>query len=193
MTPAEAAKAVLMLQAAYPAARWTEATVELYEAMLSDLDTELVRGAIARHICTSKFMPTVAEVREAAADIAVGPSRSGVEAWGDVGMAIRRTGSYGAPKFEDPLVAECVRIMGWRNLCLGDSPEAADRARFCELYTDLQRKQRQHDVSAPGRLLPAGRAPAQLSGNVRELTARVGTGPLQPNHGKTGSEKARRL
>ena len=37
MTPAEAAQVVALLAAAYPGARWSEATVGLYEAMLSDL------------------------------------------------------------------------------------------------------------------------------------------------------------
>ena len=174
MTPAEAAKAVLMLQAAYPGARMTAMTGELYESMLADLEFDVVRGAIARLICTSKFLPTIAEVRDAAAEITLGPIRSAVAAWGDVTMAVRRVGHYGCPKFEDPLVAECVRALGWRSLCLGDSGEAADRARFCELYSDLQRKQRQRDVSEPGRLLPAGRPPNQLPSNVRELTRKVG-------------------
>jgi hypothetical protein len=174
LTPAEAAKVVATLQAAYPAARWSEGTIALYELMLADLDVALTRDAVARIIRTSKFLPTVAEILDAAAEITVGPTRNGVDAWGDVGMAIRRVGSYGAPSFADPLVAECVRIMGWRNLCLGDSPEAADRARFCELYADLQRKQRVRDVSEPGRLLPAASRRPELAGDVQGLLRRIG-------------------
>lgn len=177
MKPSEAAKVVGLLQAGFPAARMTEATVLLYERLLVDLDFELASATVERLICTSKFCPTVAEIRDAAADLALGPSRSGVEAWGDVGMAIRRVGSYGTPTFEDPLVAECVRIMGWRNLCLGEAPEHTDRARFCELYADLQRKQRVADVSVPGRLMPA-RTPELMTHNVRELTSGIG-GPVQ--------------
>jgi hypothetical protein len=173
VTPAEAAKAVLVLQSAYPGARMTEMTAELYEHLLADLDAEVAQRAIARLVCISKFLPTIAEIRDAAADVALGAARSGLEAWGDVLMAIRRTGSYGVPTFTDPLVAECVRILGWRTLCLGDSPEAVDRARFAELYVDLQRRRRQNDVSEPGRLLPS-REPAQLPGNVHELVRRVG-------------------
>jgi hypothetical protein len=173
VTPAEAAKAVAMLQAAYPAARWAEATIALYELMLSDLDFAVAGSAIARIIRTSKFLPTIAEVFDVAADLTVGPTRSAVDAWGDVGTAIRRVGSYGVPRFADSIVAECVRVMGWRNLCLGDSPEAANRARFCELYADLQRKQRARDVSEPERLLPPpGRVP-EFAGNVRSLLQKV--------------------
>ncbi|HET7545167.1 MAG TPA: replicative helicase loader/inhibitor [Polyangiaceae bacterium] len=158
MTPAEAAKSVAVLAAAYPNARWATATIQVYEEMLGDLDFALVKRAISRLVCTSKFLPTIAEIREASADFALGAGRNAIDAWGDVTMAIRRIGSYGAPTFKDPLVGECVRIMGWRYLCLSESSEVADRARFAELYTDMQRKQRLSDLSEPGRLLPEARA-----------------------------------
>lgn len=175
MTPAEAARAVAVLQAAFPAARWSEATVAVYESLLSDLDAELVTRAIERIIRSSKFLPTVAEVRDAAAELAFGPGRSGLEAWAEVGLAIRRVGSYGSPTFDDPLVAECVRVLGWRTLCHGGSPEGVDRARFVELYQELLRRQRLQDVSEPGRILPPAEAEQKLlPSNVRDLVRRVG-------------------
>lgn len=172
MKPSEAAAAVAVLLAAFPAARWSDSTVDVYERMLADLDYDLVRGAIGRIICSSKFLPTIAEIREAAAEISVGPTRSAVDAWGDVTMAVRRVGYVASPKFEDPVVAECVRVMGWRNLCLADVPESVDRARFCELYADLQKKQRVRDVSEPGRLLPPTGERA-LVGKVGDLLRKI--------------------
>ena len=94
------------------------------------------------------------EVLDTAADLTVGPGRSAVDAWGDVGHAIRRVGYIGVPNFRDPIVDYCVRAMGWLNLCKGDSLEAADRARFCELYEHRQAEQRKWDVSEPSKLLP---------------------------------------
>jgi hypothetical protein len=173
VTPVEAAKAVALLQGAYPGARWSESTVELYEAMLAELDFELARAAIVRIVRSSKFLPTIAEILDAVADVGIGPMRSPVEAWGDVTMAIRRVGYIGVPEFEDPLVGDCVRALGWRTLCIGETPEGVDRARFCELYQDLQRKRRLADVSEPARLLP-GREPARLPARVRELTTGIG-------------------
>jgi|GEM_PF-965915 len=170
MTPVEAAKAVALLAAAYPAARWSEQTGQIYEQMLADLDFEVAKQAVMRLVCTSKFLPTIAELREAAGDIVLGPCRNGIDAWGDVTMAIRRVGSYGTPTFKDSLVGECVRIMGWRYLCLAETSEAADRARFAELYTDLQRRQRTANLSEPGRLLPEGRR--EQRSTPKELAAR---------------------
>ena len=176
MTPTETKKVVGLLLAAFPNARMTEATVDLYERMLVDLDFGQAQDAVGRLICTSRFMPTIAEIREASADLSIGPARTGVAAWADVMLAIRRVGQYDLPTFEDPIVAECVRAMGWRYLCTADVPESVDRARFAELYNDLQRRTRVQTITAPGRLLPPPKAEqtAELPGNVRELTRKVG-------------------
>jgi hypothetical protein len=152
MQRSEAAKLVAMISAAWRDAAISDATAEIYETMLADLSFETAQQAVARLIATNKWLPTIAEIRATAADIEHGPARKGGEAYGDVLAEIRRTGAYGVPTFKDPVVAECVRLMTWRGLCLGDN-EAADRARFIELYDGLQTRVRA-DVVA-GRALPA--------------------------------------
>jgi hypothetical protein len=149
----ETAKLVAMLTAAFPGAKLSEATCQVYESMLLDLSFEAAQQAVARLICTSKWLPTVAELRQTAADIERGPVRRGAEAYADVIAEIRRTGQYGVPRFTDPIVTECVTLMTWRGLCLGDN-EAADRARFIELYDSLAARQRVDIVA--GRQLPSG-------------------------------------
>lgn len=161
MTPAETAKLVAVLATAYPAARVSAETSELYEAMLGDLDFALVQRAAARHVATSKWFPSVAELRAAAVELALGPRRTGLEAWGDVVEAIRFVGAYGAPRFEDERVAECVRMLGWRGLCLADN-EASDRARFAELYEALAQRARVDAVAGESLALPAPGARAEL-------------------------------
>jgi hypothetical protein len=141
-----------MLVAAYPAAQVSEQTVEVYVTMLHDLDRSPVEQAIVRLIATSKFLPTVAEIRAMAVSVERGAERRGVEAWGDVLSEIRRVGVYGKPRFGDPLTAECVRMLGWRTLC-ESSHDFADRARFAELYDERQNRERQDAVA--GRALPA--------------------------------------
>jgi hypothetical protein len=131
--PIEAAKLVAMLSAAYRDAPISEATAEVYEAMLADLPFAATQAAVARLVATSKWFPTVAEIREAVVAVERGAVRSGVEAWGDV-------------------VTECVELTGWRGLCLGEN-EAADRAKFVQLYDALAARDRT-DAQA-GRALPA--------------------------------------
>jgi hypothetical protein len=153
MKAIEAAKLVAMLSAAYRDAKLNAEASQVYEAMLADLDFGLAQQSVARLICTSKWLPTVAEIRQTAADIERGPVRRGAEAYADVIAEIRRTGQYGTPRFTDPVVTECVTLMTWRGLCLGDN-EAADRARFIELYDSLAARQRVDIVA--GRQLPSG-------------------------------------
>jgi hypothetical protein len=154
MQRSETLKLVALLAAAWRDAAISDETAGVYSSMLADLDFDVAQQAVHRLINTSKWLPTVAEIRATAADIEHGPVRAGGEAYGDVLAEIRRTGHYGVPRFQDPLVAEAVGIMGWRGLCLGDN-EAADRARFIEVYDRLASRGRA-DVVA-GRALPAPR------------------------------------
>lgn len=169
MTRADAAEIVAMLTAAFPDARWSDATCQLYEQAILDLDVQVARAATLRLIATSRFRPTVAELRDAAADVAVGERRRGADAWGDVVQAIRRFGSYRTPVFDDPITARVVEALGWRNLCLSESPEASDRARFIELYEAFSESARRELVSTPGRIQQAAQLPAR--GGVGQRTA----------------------
>lgn len=170
MTRVEAAKLVAMLLQAYPSAQFGPASSALYERMLADLDAGVCGAAVERLIGTSKWLPTIAEIRAMAADLRHGARRLGVEAYGDVVEATRRVGSYRPPpEFADPLVAECVKLLGWRNLCRGEN-EASDRARFIELYDGLSERQRTD--AAAGRTLPAparGYTPTLPGTQVRRL------------------------
>lgn len=158
MTEVEAAKLVAILSASFPDAKWGEAVCRAYESAIADLDVHVAGAAVRRIVATSKFRPSIAEIRAAAADTALGERRTGADAWGDVVKAIRMVGSYRAPTFEDPLTAKAVEALGWRNLCLGDAGEASDRARFCEVYDALSAAERRSLVSEPGRINDAAKA-----------------------------------
>jgi hypothetical protein len=148
VTRAQAAQLVAMLAAAYAgsAAKVSDETAEVYERMLLDQDFQATQRAIARLIRSSKWLPTIAEILGATTALEQGAKRTGGEAWGDVTLAIRRTGYVGVPKFEDPIVAEIVTRWGWRALCC-DGNDVADRARFIELYDQLAARQRDDVVS----------------------------------------------
>lgn len=153
MKQSEVTELVEILAAAFPRPQMTEATCNVYERMLCDLDRELAHRAVARLITSSKWLPTVAEIRGAATELTAGPRRLGGEAWGDVGQAVRLVGRYREPEFEDPIVAECVRLLGWQTLCDGTN-ESADRARFIELYDGLATRERRELVVGPWLALP---------------------------------------
>jgi hypothetical protein len=148
MKKSEAAEIVMMLLASYPAAKTVEKTSEIYETMLADLDYAAARRAATRLIATSKWLPTIAEIRESVTAITRGPVRLGGEAWQDAMAEVRRVGRYEKPRFSDPLVAETLRLWGsWQGFC--DSPEddPGGRARFIELYEQLAARARADVVS----------------------------------------------
>lgn len=163
MTRGEAAELVAILASAYHNARPTEQTLLVYERMLGDLDFQTAQGAIAKLMVSSKFFPSIAEIRAAAVEVTSGEKRLGGEAWGDVTMAIRQVGSYGEPTFKDPDVAHSVRMMGWKSLCLSTN-ETADRARFIELYEGVSKRSRKQAVEGQSLSLPVRGKLSQLPG-----------------------------
>ncbi len=150
MNQAEAKKLVAVLLGAFPQSRISQMTPEIYERMLADLDYPAANAAVERLLATAKFMPTIAEIRETALAIAVGEQKPGGSAWGGVLKAISAEGVYRVPGkdfvFSDPVTARCVAALGWENLCNSEN-QAADRARFIELYERLAVHERRKQLS----------------------------------------------
>ena len=175
MSPMQAAKLVAILIAAYPnsrsAVRDIDATSALYERMLADLDVNVATAAVERILATSKFLPSIAEIREAALAVSVGGKRAGGEAWGDVIAAIGKFGQYRTPEFADALVEKTVRAFGWREICQSENQQA-DRARFIELYDRLASSARTESIVAG---LPSGERYKRLrEGGASTLSEAVG-------------------
>lgn len=151
MTKLEAAKLVAVLIASFPNAKIMQDTSAVYERMLADLDYTAANAAVERLLATAKFLPAVAEIREAALAVCAGEIRPGGESWGEVLKAIARRGYVRPPgdgwNFSDPLVGQCVAALGWRALCDSENQQA-DRARFIELYDKLASTGRRTQLSA---------------------------------------------
>lgn len=150
MTDLEAKKLVACLVASYPTTKATMETVGIYTRMLADLEYPAANAAVEQLLATSKWMPTVAEIRERALSLNIGEVKPGGEAWGLVLKAIARYGYMRSPgvdfQFDDATTAECVSAMSWRELCNSENP-TADRARFIELYDQLAVQHRRKQLS----------------------------------------------
>jgi hypothetical protein len=141
------------------------AMVDAYAGGLMHLDDISVRRAITELVLTERWIPTIAQIVSKVSDQHDGRKREGGEAWGDALAAIRRHGYMRTPgvdfEFNDPLVASCVRSMGWSELCNSENIHA-DRARFIELYAQLadgDRVRRSVSKALPGseaKQLPSG-------------------------------------
>jgi len=145
-----------------------EGMVTSYVSNLSDLDRDKTRAAAMALVRTSKWMPTIAEIREMVVQQEHGRKRPGAEAWGDVQKAIKAKGVYRTPGvdffFDDPLVAKAVGALGWTSLCNSEL-QGPDRARFIELYDSYDRAARTDAQLSAGATssLAAGRAAALVA------------------------------
>lgn len=137
MNRAEASQLVAVLLAAYPAQAERipslETTAEVYEQFLSDLDYAEADRAVRALIAESKWLPTVAEIRDRVAEEAVGANAPEL-AWEEVLRQVRRVGSYGTPTFSDPCTERAVASLGWRAICDSRSDDWTRRAQFIRAY-----------------------------------------------------------
>jgi hypothetical protein len=183
MRKSEANEIVTMLLAAYPHFTPSEQTPAVYELMMQDLDYSQTKAAVTRIICTSKFFPSIAEIREACLVVTDGSIRTGGDAWAEVKAAVRKFGrSYGPddplPVFDDTILVRAMRMWGsWNSLCNAPEDDPGGRARFIEFYDSLARDKRRETVSRPAfgaaaaKALPSGSPVdlARLGGAVRAI------------------------
>lgn len=81
MKQSEALKLLATLAAAYPRTALAQETIEVYAHDLRDIDAGLAAAAIERVRKSSRFFPTIAEIREAAAELSLA-APTPMEAWG---------------------------------------------------------------------------------------------------------------
>lgn len=176
MTELETAELVAIIAATWARPEMTVATQRAYERHLRSLDGKFALMAVDHLAATKTFLPSIAEIRETTAQVALGPVRLGMEAWGDVLEAQKKVGfrqvtdkdGWAAsdapllqPPWADPLVAHCVETMGgWAKF--RDTDDFTRKA-FCELYDGLARRERTAEVAgqlpaAPRGLLPTSQA-----------------------------------
>ena len=158
MTKHEGIRLVAMLRSCWPRQEIKQDTAELYAAILGDLPWEEAKAAVMRLAQTTRFFPTIAEIREQVAEArcALDPPEL---AWGEVQKAISRVGSYQQPLFENPAIQRAVNAIGWRNICLDDNLSAT-RARFTDAYRAA--RQQQIESQTTGRALPSPYSKARL-------------------------------
>jgi hypothetical protein len=175
MTEVEAQKLVTMLVTAFPSsmARLSQdqqaVTHQVYRRMLRDLESTAAAAAVERLMATSRFLPSISEIRAATLDMTAGEKRDGLDAWGDVKQAVKRIGRGRQPTFADSRVSFVMDCLGWVDFCdsdVGDEPSW--RARFVELYNSATEADRRDLLT---RDLPA----VKRFGELREAEHRPKT------------------
>lgn len=90
MTQEEFGVLVKGMKAVYPSATFIpdKDAFDVWYMLLQDLPYELASTAVQKHMMTAKFPPTIAEIREAASDVAAPAEMTEMEAWSRVYKAI---------------------------------------------------------------------------------------------------------
>lgn len=138
--------------------------MELWFRQLQDIPYPVAEATLNKWVATNKWSPSIAEIRELAAEIQNGKLPDWGEGWEQVNLAIRRYGYY-RPKEAleslDPITREVVNRLGFTNLCLSENP-AADRANFRQCFEIVAKRNHENNVLP----LPLQETIKQLSGGM---------------------------
>lgn len=120
--------------------------IEMWYKLLADLDAQLVSAAVQQHICTSRFPPTVADIREACSKVTTVDRKDWLEGWREVTKCIGLYGYYRpqealkALRSFDVTTGRVAEMLGWQNLCMSEN-QIADRANFRQAYETIQARE----------------------------------------------------
>jgi hypothetical protein len=123
-------------------------TAVLWEESLSDIPYDVAKKSLIKVLSTSKFFPTLAEIREASVQLTQPRSMDAIEAWGLIVQAIKKYGMYDQVKAMEslpPEVEEMVRRFTWRELCLNENPDTL-RAQFRMAWETYGKRKKEMSV-----------------------------------------------
>ena len=162
MTKKDAAQLVAIVVTAYPNydkfrdADSVKATVSLWAMMFEDVDAPLVALAVKKHIATSKWPPSVAELREILLEIAHPDLIAPDQAWLAVSDLLYSEGEFNHGDLKQqlpPLVARAVESIGWNNLWemhrghWGGGKPGMDRVAFMQQYTPMYEREKSRSMT----------------------------------------------
>ena len=142
MTKEQFIKSISYMGIAYGKA-FDEKTCEVWYAFLKNYTYEQLNKAISRLINRSKWMPSIAEVKQEIV-LMTNPllETTSDTAWEELQSAVKRFGFYGAIEGAEslsPLVRKaCERIGGFREVCISTTPAGMLRKQFCDAYDELR-------------------------------------------------------
>ena len=146
-------KGIALLSASFPDKQFDSRALWV---LLRDLTDEKFLQSI-EIICRSKVdiypgTNITALIREKA----LGPNEYllSAEAIEIVFKEISRVGSYGIPKFDDPIVEKTVNCMGWKELCRSDVEDRnIIRAQFFKIYDSFLNREKEVKLVGDGKTL----------------------------------------
>lgn len=171
----EIEKLLLFLAAAYPGRFQvvnlpgpdgeSVSTANVFQEVLADVPFEAVRVAARQYVAEGhEYPPSAGQLRKLALALVTPSAPAWADAWEEIKRQISLVGSYGAPVFSHPLVAQAVKAYGWKDVC---AMEIGDSAAFAQLRNIYEGYARRAETEA--RYLPDVRAVAAQHGTLQAL------------------------
>lgn len=138
--PSQRAAAMALIKACFP--KFTEIQGTAYTQLTADIPEGVLVQAVKNVIKVSRYVPTVAEIREEAGRIlkaATGTASPLPEdEWEKVLKAMAQIGPYRVPNWECDITAATVKKIGWMTLCGADMSSLPYlRGQFIETWNKL--------------------------------------------------------
>lgn len=165
--------AIGVLTAGYPNYNMTPQTIKVYQRTLADIPADVLEAAVLHLVTTSRFFPTVAEIREAAFNIMTNARQipSAFEAWEEAIDHCRHSNYTG---YSHPLIEKAVHVIGipyWQNMLIDD--EMATRAHFFKVYESLYNREVADMKMLPAVKEFAGRYQIEAQNQIKQLAERM--------------------
>lgn len=147
----------------------------MWFVLMGDLPYDVCNVAIQKYMLTNKFPPTVAEIRELAANVVSGDPLTWGESWERALNAVRRYGSYNqaaALDSLDPLTRKCVDSIGYMQLCMSENI-MVERAHFQKIFEVMAKREQ-----------TAKQMPLQLQEAIKLIQLKSMDGQLQIGSGE---------
>ncbi len=153
MTKQEFATFAMAMRTYYPKEQIlpNQQAMELWYREIGDLPYPVVEASLRKWVATNKWSPSIAEIREMAANIQNGDPLSWGESWERALNAVRKYGSYNqaaAMESLDPLTRKCVESIGFMTLCMSENI-MVERAHFQKIFDVYAKREQANKQIAP--------------------------------------------
>lgn len=138
MTKKEFALFGMALKTYYPreAILPNEQALELWFKQLADIPYTVAETALNKWVALNKWSPSIADLREIAAEVTTEESPEWGDEWEAVLRAVRKYGTWnerGALESLDAITRQTVERMGFKNICNSENI-SVERANFRMIY-----------------------------------------------------------
>jgi len=127
------------------------AIAKLWYESLKDLDDEAFKYAVDTIAKTSKFAPSIAEIREKAWEYKHPDTLTAEQAWEIIYNDLHKYGFYKQPTYDNPILERAKNAISWEALCNVTTDQVSIlRRQFIDIYKSLMETQKYAEVANNG-------------------------------------------